>query len=94
MICFRCGLEYDSQAIGFKAVCSRCESWLHSCRQCSLFDSNASRCRSLTTESVKDREGLNYCEEFVPGNAPSEAGSKPSAEVTRESFNRLFGESD
>ena len=66
MKCVFCGEGMDQLTVGFKACCSACGHYLHSCVQCGLFDRSTGRCRSNTTESVRDLEGMNYCEEFRP----------------------------
>jgi hypothetical protein len=89
MICVRCGHEYDARTVGFKAVCEGCGEYLHSCVNCRLFDPKADRCRSLTTEAVKDKESLNYCEEYQPlsdGRKSTGSGKVRTA----ESFDALF----
>jgi len=68
MICRNCGCRYESRTVGFKTTCENCNEYLHSCFNCALYNSNADRCRSLTTEAVSDRKGNNYCEEFTPNN--------------------------
>ena len=93
MICQKCGTEYHSETIGFKAYCESCGSYLHACIQCSIYDQKTERCRSLTTEAVRDREGINFCEEYMPERRPpSPTSNKPSA--SRDSFSKLFGDSD
>ncbi len=91
MKCAGCGTEIDLGTVGFGAVCPRCGAYLHACVQCRLYDSAAERCRSLTTEPVRDREGRNYCGEFVPGNDYSPGGAPGK---TGADFERLFGKED
>lgn len=93
MICQKCGTEYLSGTIGFKAYCESCGSYLHACIHCRIYDRNAERCRSLTTEAVRDREGINYCEEYVPELRSSSILSRNSS-ATKDSFNDLFGDAD
>lgn len=68
MICIRCGSNHDAATVGFKASCEKCGCYLHSCVQCTLWDRSSERCRSLTTEPVACRDGLNFCEEYVPNS--------------------------
>ena len=90
MICSFCGESYEVDSVGFKAYCSSCGHYLHSCVQCHLFEKTTGRCRSHTTESVRDLEGMNYCEEFVPRRerGPVEKDTGNSAAADR--FNNLF----
>ena len=96
MNCVFCGETMDTMKVGFKACCSSCGHYLHSCVQCNLFERSSGRCRSHTTESVRDLEGLNYCEEYVPrsedrsGNSSSGSSTSDAA----ERFNSLFSKQD
>ena len=46
-------------------------------------------CNSMTTDSVADRQGKNYCEEWKPGDSkePEETGKD-----TGNKFASLFGD--
>lgn len=87
MRCVHCGTEVDLVTIGFKAVCPACGMYLHACVQCRLYDGQARRCRSLTTEAVADREGCNFCEEFRPGGRGGDEGPRRNG----SDFEALFG---
>ncbi len=84
-----CQHKYDVRKVGFKTLCENCGDYLHTCLNCALYDSKVDRCRSLTTEAVKDRKGNNYCEEFVP-NKISVLEEDSGEERTSEDFNALF----
>jgi hypothetical protein len=89
MICRKCGRSHEG-TVGFKAVCEGCGAWLHCCLQCSLYDSGARRCRSSTTDPVRDRDTMNYCEEFrASGAPPGEDGD--GRDGARSRFMDLFG---
>jgi hypothetical protein len=88
MICGNCGHEYPDR-VGFGSVCDKCCSWLHTCRNCSLFLRDSGGCRSLTTEYTGPADEKNFCEEFSPASNPSEPDGQPGA---AERFDRLFGE--
>jgi len=90
MICKYCGNEYAGRTVGFNAICERCNEYLHSCFNCALYDSNADRCRSLTTETVSDRKSSNYCEEFVP-NSDSISDRIADESKSAVDFNSIFG---
>lgn len=92
MRCIHCGRERDQPTVGFKAVCEGCGAYLHSCVQCRLYD-EAGRCRSTTTDSVRDVEHANFCEEFSP-RRDSGSGTRGRVEredAARNSFDGLFG---
>ncbi len=70
--CQKCGAEWTrKESPGFKATCAKCEAYLHSCRNCRLYNPSADRCSSVTAECPGDRESLNYCEEFQFRDAPT-----------------------
>jgi hypothetical protein len=81
---------YDGRTVGFKTICENCDEYLHSCFNCALYNSNADRCRSLTTEAVSDRKSSNYCEEFVK-NTDSKPGTNSVKEKSSYDFKALFG---
>jgi hypothetical protein len=95
VICTKCATENHSMTVGFKASCEKCGVFLHSCVQCALWDRGSMHCRSLTTEHVGDREGLNFCEEYVPNTVHNGAsGGSCSSGRAREKFLDLFGRED
>lgn len=81
---------HDGRTVGFKTICENCDEYLHSCFNCGLYDSNADRCRSLTTEAVSDRKSSNYCEEFIP-NTDSVLETDSAKEKSTDDFKALFG---
>ncbi len=89
MICKYCGHRYDGGTVGFGALCESCGEYLHTCFNCALYNTNAERCRSLTTEAVSDRKGRNFCEEFIP-NTGAVRGQDLGREKTAEHFKDLF----
>ena len=75
--CRKCGEEWTrKEQPGFKATCPKCTTYLHSCRNCRLYNPSADRCSSVTAECAGDRESLNYCEEFMFRDTPSNANGK------------------
>jgi len=85
--CVFCGDEWPLEKVAFSSVCEGCGRWLHSCIQCAIWDDRARMCRSMTTESVPDREGKNFCEEWQPGEIGT--GKKPE-DSSRKKFDSLF----
>ena len=79
-VCQKCGEEWTrKESPGFKATCAKCETYLHSCRNCRLYNPSADRCSSVTAECTGDRGGLNYCEEFQFRDAPANGGRRNGA---------------
>jgi hypothetical protein len=92
--CLFCGENMDALRVDFKACCSACGHYLHSCVQCGLFERSSGRCRSLTTDSVRDLEGMNYCEEYqFRKNSREEPPTRESSDAANR-FNSLFKDSD
>lgn len=89
MKCILCGESWLEQTVPFSAVCENCHCWLHSCVQCALWEPRSRMCNSMTTDSVADRQGKNYCEEWKPGDSkePEETGKD-----TGNKFASLFGD--
>lgn len=89
--CFKCGKSLDVGArVDFKAECPHCMAYIHCCKNCRLHDPFAhNQCKSATTDPVRDREGLNFCEEF---EFKEDVGSQDKTRGSgREKWNRLFG---
>ncbi|HUW59073.1 MAG TPA: hypothetical protein VMZ92_20725 [Planctomycetota bacterium] len=75
--CHKCGKEWTHlEQPGFKAACPGCESYLHACVNCKLYNPSADRCSSITAECTGDREGVTYCEEFQFRDAPNNANHR------------------
>ena len=75
--CQKCGEEWTrKESPGFKATCPKCTAYLHSCRNCRLYNPSADRCSSVTAECTGDRESLNYCEEFMFRDVPANGGRR------------------
>ncbi len=89
MKCVMCGQDNTLLTVGFKATCLGCGRYLHSCVQCTLWDGVAERCRSLTTEPVRDRESCNFCEEYRPGRGDDRDHGGSQGDSSE--FEALFG---
>lgn len=89
MICKNCGNKYDGRTVGFRTLCENCGEYLHTCFNCAIYDSNAERCRSFTTEAISDRKDKNYCEEFIQ-NTGVMTGPDSGKAKTAEKFKALF----
>ena len=76
---------------GFNDVCEDCHSYWHCCVNCALHSPGTHNdCRSSTTEPVADREGTNYCEEFIfrnPDDQPEPVDDKKSP---KQAWDDLF----
>ncbi len=102
--CFQCGAELPPrEKVPFKELCPNCEAFLHCCKNCRLYSSNAhNHCLSSTTEYVSDVEHGNYCDEFefrevegpkTPSSGDKSKSARPSQSKSmsaRQKFNNLF----
>jgi len=91
--CYRCGARLDPETSRkFKATCDNCHSWVHCCRNCTLYDERAhNRCRSPSTEWVGDPEKANYCAEFeFARRETGETDDNSDIEQTQRVWNELF----
>ena len=87
--CWKCGNELDLSAkVSFRAICAKCSSWQHCCRNCKNYQPGLPNdCKIPGTDFIADREGANFCEEFqILGVGPS--AKKDPNEVSK----RLFGD--
>ncbi|MBS0626265.1 MAG: hypothetical protein JSS32_09465 [Verrucomicrobia bacterium] len=89
-VCWKCGkLAADVPVkIGFRALCPHCSAALHSCVNCRYYSpGKPNDCAVPGTDFIRDREGVNFCDEFKP-KIPSAPHSDESIQRAR----RLMGE--
>ena len=62
---------------------------------CRHFDLAAvNQCREDDAEEVSDKERVNFCEWFEPGENAFDPAAKAEADRARQSLEALFGEGD
>ena len=89
--CAHCGNEWkEIGQPGFNSVCEKCQNYLHSCVNCKLFDIHTEKCKSSTTEEIRDKEGKNYCEEFILGDNEIKSYSQSKSEEAKKKLDQLF----
>ncbi len=85
--CYNCDWEWRKpHQPAFREMCPRCEVFLHSCRNCSLYDETARHeCKNPTIEFISDKERGNFCEEFrfIVIEPPPSARSMRSAKAAK-----------
>jgi hypothetical protein len=87
--CHSCGAPI-TDAVGCRAVCPRCNAYLHCCLNCRLYSPSAhNHCLSSTTEYVRDASAGNFCDEFELQTSKPASQQAPSA---KSKFDQLFGE--
>ncbi len=98
--CARCGRDLVNIAVEMDTNCPGCDSPLHSCSNCTFFDTGAPfECRKELQARVESKTKVNDCEHFQPkavrnlGLKPSESsngGSQGDPNDPRAAFNALF----
>lgn len=77
------------QKIGFRAACPFCSSDLHVCVNCRYYSpGKPNDCLVPGTESIRDREAANFCEEFKVKIVSDEKNK----ETAKTKFESLFKE--
>ncbi len=92
--CGRCGYQVPSSHIDVvqNTKCPKCQTSLHSCRHCKMFDT-ASRfeCRQPVESRIADKWAANDCEFYKPVQALDATGRRAKApEDARAAFHSLF----
>ncbi len=92
--CWKCGEVMElapSARILSRDTCPRCDSDLHSCRNCQFYDTTKhNQCAEPQAEWVRDKEASNYCDYFSPNPALA-AGKRPSGtQDAKKKFDSLF----
>lgn len=91
MRCWKCKTELETPPLNklpFRAICDKCQSWLHCCKNCLHYRPGLPNdCAIPNTEWIADREKGNFCEEFsLLGEIPLKK------EKSNPLLERLFGE--
>lgn len=91
MNCWNCKKPVDvpsSKHISFRLTCDHCSSWLHCCVNCKYFKPGLPNdCKVPGTEPIKDRQGVNFCEEFK-----LKENNISDKKTLDETSKKLFGE--
>ncbi|MDE3046124.1 MAG: hypothetical protein KGJ02_05725 [Verrucomicrobiota bacterium] len=69
MDCWKCRKKVSEEPIkvGFRAECPHCSISLHSCKGCRYYmPGKPNDCLIPGTDPIKDREKMNFCEDFAP----------------------------
>ena len=95
--CAECGEKVqDPEEVRSGSRCLKCGADLHSCRNCTFFDTSAEReCRKPITERIPKKRVNNTCTFFVPVLAVDlqggeKGGATPEGEDARRAFESLF----
>ncbi|HJR58946.1 MAG TPA: hypothetical protein VJ813_06110 [Vicinamibacterales bacterium] len=92
--CARCGNELSvATAWSLEAACSRCGSPLHSCAQCTHFDTGAPfECQQTIPARISPKDARNTCPVFQPRTTVERETKSSSSGPTsaRQAFDDLF----
>lgn len=95
--CSRCGREIVERGVAFDTTCPGCGSALHSCTNCTFFDTGARfECRKPLEARVEAKGKANTCEYFQPKAVRElRVTTRPEAGVAspndaRAAFDALF----
>ena len=94
--CVNCGTVHHSLAeLTSESVCAKCGGDLHTCRNCSHFDTGARwECRAEIPARVSSKDRRNECELFAAKIVRDLAADKPRGPSTpddaRKAFDALF----
>ena len=90
--CNRCGHSLAvGQAVAFEATCDSCGDDVHTCTNCSSFDSSARfECRQEIPEPILKKAKRNECELFSSKTTKVFDTDKPSPDDAKAAFDSLF----
>ena len=88
--CASCGAA-ASTTIRLDSSCSKCNSDLHTCRQCSYFDPGAHfQCSKPITARIVNKNARNQCELFATRTVVERETSSGTPNDARQAFAKLF----
>jgi hypothetical protein len=91
-VCHRCEKELHApDKVERSATCPHCESYLHSCLNCSLYDPYAhNQCHEPQSEYVSDRDKANFCDFFTFRESKPNGKKEQQAANARKAWKELF----
>lgn len=92
--CKHCGEKVlDLEGVGFESVCRKCGASLHSCSQCTNFDTSARwECTQPIPARIPSKKAANTCTFFAPAKTFDLTGTRgaPTPDDARSAFDALF----
>lgn len=92
--CARCGYQLPASQLEINATtaCTKCQTPLHSCRNCKHFDTAAQwECRAPIKARIADKWAGNDCQHFKPAQVLDATGRRAdTTEDARTAFHNLF----
>ncbi len=95
--CYRCGasLAELSLPISRHDECPSCTVYLHVCKMCEFYDPTVPKqCREDDAEEVIEKEKLNFCEWFKPGDVVFDAARAKQESEAKDELGALFGDGE
>lgn len=88
--CASCGAIVQT-TISFESTCPKCNSDLHTCRQCTYFDPGSRfECRKPIKARILNKGGRNKCELFAARTVVERETSSGTPSDARQAFANLF----
>jgi predicted RNA-binding Zn-ribbon protein involved in translation (DUF1610 family) len=90
--CSRCGHEIEEGKITAESKCSSCGSALHTCTNCSFFDTGARfECQKPIAKRVESKSKANSCSFYKPKAVRDLKAAQPEKTTdARSAFDALF----
>jgi hypothetical protein len=90
--CARCGNELMvAAAWSAEATCTRCGADLHTCAQCTNFDTSAAfECQKPIPARISPKDTRNACAEFEPRTTVERETKSAAPNSARKAFDDLF----
>jgi|SRR5688572_17297658 hypothetical protein len=90
--CSRCGNELTvALAWSPEGTCARCGADLHTCAQCSFFDTSAAfECQKPIPARVSPKDARNTCASFEPRTTVERETKSAAPNSARKAFDDLF----
>jgi hypothetical protein len=93
--CKHCGEKVlDLEGVGFESVCRKCGASLHSCSQCTHFDTSARwECTQPIPARIPNKKAANTCTFYAPAKTFDLTGSRgvvATPDDARSAFDALF----
>lgn len=90
--CHYCRSALSASELEKNRMCPKCGSDLHSCKNCSHFDSQRNQCLETESPWIADRTAENSCDffEMRESRGQSTVDVNAEAEKAKEAFRALF----
>lgn len=91
MRCAVCGSEQNPAEIELESTCGECGKDLHTCTNCTSFDSGARfQCRQPIAQPIPSKARRNTCELFAPRQTQEQGRQSDRPDDARAAFDALF----